>query len=223
VSQINDVLGVLLDGLRARGLEEETIVVYNSDHGCYHGIHGLPEKAPGICSDAVCRVPMIWRVPGVTQAGAVNQNLIENIDLASTLPDLCNLPPMESTDGADIAPLLEGGETPVRELALTENAWSKAMRWGRYRFVHYPDSLFGEPWAELYDMETDPNETENLAFREDHQALVERCRARLLDALVQTTRVRRGQPGAHPEAGDGRESNLHGGARRLREGNRNYL
>ena len=106
ITQMDDVVGRVLTFLREQHLEKDTIVIYGSDHGAYHGIHGIAEKAPGICSDAVCRVPMIWRVPGVTSVGAVRDGLVENIDMAPTLAALCDVEGFDTADGVDITTLL---------------------------------------------------------------------------------------------------------------------
>lgn len=196
VSQVDDVFGQLLDYLEKNGLADNTIVVYGADHGCYHGIHGIEEKAPGICSDAVCSVPMIWRAPGVTQPGRTDDRLIENVDITPTLASLCGLPPLDSTDGLDASGLLAGGDEPLHEIAVTENAWSKALRWGPWRFVHYqPETSDGDrDEGELYNLDADPNELRNLYRDPKHQDTVNQCRRLLLEWLIRTTRVRTSQP-----------------------------
>lgn len=173
VTQVDYAVGLLLDYLERTGKAANTIVIYHSDHGGYHGIHGLPEKAPGICSDAVCRIPMIWRVPGI--APRVSDRLVENVDLAATLPALCGLPAMETVDGRDITGLLRD-DRPVREVAVTENPWSKSIRWDRWRYVHYHPEIFGAETGELYDLVSDPDETRNL-FAEQ-PSIVAECRQR---------------------------------------------
>jgi len=237
VSQMDDVFGHILQGLADRGLLENTLVVYHADHGCYHTIHGLPEKAPGICSDAVCRVPMLWAGPGVTQ-NHVSDALVENVDIADTMASLCGLPAMDWTDGTDLTPLLQGQDTPVKELAVTENPWSKAMRMGRWRFVHYQRAMFeGQDVGELYDLEADPHETRNLYHDPAHRETVEACRRRLFEWLIETTRVvtcftapeQRRLPGSrkavahYHSAADGREVNTEGPAMRAQRGSLNYL
>jgi arylsulfatase A-like enzyme len=193
ISQIDDMFGMLLRFLHSNGLAERTIVVYGSDHGGYHTIHGMPEKAPGICSDAVCRVPLIMQAPGVTKP-AVCDELVEMIDLAPTLTSLCGLAPMEWADGVDLAPLLAGGKSPVHEVALTENAWSKALRWGPWRMVHYPREMFGEDVGELYRIAEDPGETRNLYYDPAYRDVVEEGRRLLLDKLIGSTRLVTMQP-----------------------------
>lgn len=238
VTQIDDVFGQLLRGVQERGLGERTIIVYHSDHGCYHCIHGIAEKAPGICSDAVCRVPMIWHVPGVTRAGHVSRQLVENLDLGPTLAALCGLPAMNWADGMDLSPLLQGGTAPARDVAVTENPWSKAMRWGRWRFVHYQQHMFsGEDVGELYDVEADPNETCNLYHDAGHCEEVKGCRRRLCEWLIDTTRLVTCNPALehvsdpfapiptprYRLATDGKESNEDGGAARAVKRRLNYL
>ncbi len=196
VTQMDDVVGRLLAFLRERGLEDDTIVIYGSDHGAYHGMHGIQEKAPGICSDAVCRVPQIWRVPGLTPQGAVHDGLIENIDMAPTLAALCGVEGFETADGVDITPQLRGESVTGKNVAVTENPWSKAIRWGKWRYVHYPEALFdGADCDELYDIESDPDELNNLASDPAHQAVVLKARGKLLDWNAISRRLVNTQPG----------------------------
>ena len=218
ITQCDHALGEILDHLETRGIADDTVVVYVSDHGAYSTSFGVPEKAPGICSEHVCRVPMLWRVPGLTPAGARCDRLVEQVDLAPTFCSLAGLDPMETVDGHDITPLLRGEDAPVREAAVTENAWSKALRWRNWRFVHYPRAFFGSDEGELYDIEADPNERRNLYHDPDHAEIVHECRRRLLDWLVETSRAVTFQPPAgqgpygpsHPLGGDGNTKNGHG-------------
>ncbi|MEM9913998.1 MAG: sulfatase-like hydrolase/transferase [Planctomycetota bacterium] len=190
VTQVDHVFGVLLDFLDEAGLADNTIVIYGSDHGGYHGTHGLLEKAPGICSEAVCRVPMIWRVPGVTAAGADCDRLVENVDYAPTFCALAGVDPMPSADGEDLSTLLRTPEAEgPRDVAVTENVWSRAVRWKDWRLVVYPRRMFGEDVGELYHLADDPHERRNLYAEPDYLPVVNEGRARLLDWLVTHTRI----------------------------------
>ncbi len=62
ITQVDYSLGELVSYLERTGKRENTIIIYGSDHGAYSGTYGIAEKAPGICSEAVCRVPMVWSV-----------------------------------------------------------------------------------------------------------------------------------------------------------------
>jgi arylsulfatase A-like enzyme len=231
ITQVDYALGELLSYLQRTGKDSNTIIVYGSDHGAYSGTFGVPEKAPGICSEAVCRVPMLWYVPGVTGKGLVSRQFVENIDITPTLTSLCNLPPLETTDGHDLTPLLKGEDKPVREVAVTENVWSKALRWGPWRFVNYPRALFGSDVGELYNLDDDPNETKNLYHDPAAQTTVAECRRLLLEWLILSTRYATvwPAPSGLPQsqsarwAADCKESNQVGIEDRIRRHRINYI
>lgn len=215
ISQTDHALGMMIDYLRQTGRDKDTIIIYGSDHGAYTGLYGLMEKAPGICADAVCRVPLIWHTPG--RDPGISNHLVQNIDIGPTLASLCHVPAMDWVDGRDISSLLRGSTEPVHDLVATENAWSKAIRVGPWRFVHYVDGMFGgQDIGELYNLNDDPNELCNLYHESAHQPRVHEMRRLLLDWLIRTTRVSSFWPamdnprGArierYPLAADGKES-----------------
>ena len=192
VSHVDHAVGELLDWLDKSGAGENTIVVYSSDHGDYACEHGIMEKAPGICSDAITRIPMIWRWPDRFKRGHVAEELVEAVDLANTLCALTDMEAMETADGKDISYLLRGETGEVRRLAVTEFAWSKSIRKGKYRLVHYPREMFAEVhpdgFGELYDLETDPWEMSNLFFDPVYKDVVDDIMGEFTDWLITTTR-----------------------------------
>ncbi len=192
VSQVDHAVGELLDWLDANGLADNTIVVYSSDHGDYACEHGIMEKAPGICSDAITRVPFIWRWPGACRPGTVVDEVVESVDLCNTICSLIGLPAMESCDGRDLTPLLQGKALDKDALGLTEFAWSKSLRQGSYRYVYYPKQMFAvdypDGFGELYNLADDPWERRNLYFDLDHADKVREMERLLFDRLVTTTR-----------------------------------
>lgn len=194
VSHVDHAVGLLLESLRASGVDRDTIVVYGTDHGDYACEHGLMEKAPGISHDAVTRVPFIWRWPEQFRAGHVATEVVENIDMVPTLCTLAGIAPMETADGQDLSHLLRGGRGEVRGMGVTEFAWSRSIRMGQYRFVHYPREMFADEYpqgfGELYDVDADPWEMKNLFFESSHADVVRRLRDELLEWLVTTTRPR---------------------------------
>ncbi|MFW5857851.1 MAG: sulfatase [Planctomycetota bacterium] len=192
VSQTDHAVGELLDALDARGLADSTVVVYTSDHGDYAAEHGIMEKAPGICHDAITRIPFLWRAPGVAKAGHAAAELVEAVDVLPTLCGLAGLPVPETADGHDITPLLRGEAAPVRTVAVTEFAWSKSIRKGDWRLVYYPPEFFPDEYpdgfGELYHLAEDPWETRNRYFDPDCADRVRDLTDALLDWLVTTTR-----------------------------------
>ena len=205
VSQVDAAVGMLLDHLDERGLVGNTIVIYSSDHGDFAGEHGIIEKAPGICADAITRIPSLWRWPGRCAAGHVSEQLVESVDLAPTLLHLAGLPAMRTADGRNLGDLLAGGNEPIREVAVTENPWSKSVCTQRWRYVHYPEEMFpGQDVGELYDLQNDPWEMRNLYHQPEHRDRVCEMRRRLLDWLITTTRPTTFHPPLRPgpEAAD---------------------
>jgi arylsulfatase len=192
VSHVDHAVGELLDWLDSNNLGDNTIVVYSSDHGDYACEHGIMEKAPGICSDAITRIPMIWRWPVRFKAGHVAEELVETVDLANTLCALTGLDSMETADGKDLSHLLQGGTGDVRRIGVTECAWSKSVRQGNHRLVCYPTEMFADEYpdgfGELYDLERDPWEMHNLFFAPEHAGRVAQMQRELLNWLVTTAR-----------------------------------
>jgi choline-sulfatase/uncharacterized sulfatase len=192
VSHVDYAVGELVQWLDDNGLGEDTIVVYTSDHGDYATEHGLMEKAPGICHDAITRVPCLWRWTGQFQAGHVADELVEAVDVPTTLARLCGLPALETGDGQDIRHLLRGEQGAVRDVAVTEFSWSKSVRKGDWRLVWYPPAMFADEYpdgfGQLYNLKEDPWEQRNRYFDDDCREKVEELRADLITWLVTTTR-----------------------------------
>ena len=192
VSQVDAAVGKLLDHLRSSGMAQNTIVVYTADHGDYVTEHGIMEKAPGICSDAITRVPLIWWAPGRIEPGGVVDEIVELVDISNTLCSLAGVDLMETSDGRDISAILAGEPGDNDRIGVTEFAWSKSIRKGNFRLVHYPLAFFPdeypEGFGELYDLAADPWEMRNLYFDADYQDKVGELRGDLLEWLITTTR-----------------------------------
>ena len=199
VTQTDFAVGQMLDWLREKGLEGDTIVVYTTDHGDYACEHGIMEKAPGICADAITRIPFIWRWPGRFKAGHAAKEIVETVDMVDTLCALCGLPRLETSDGKDLSPLLSGEAREVHEIGVTEFAWSRSVRKGDFRLVYYPRDMFAAEYpkgfGELYNVKQDPWEMKNLFFDPTHAERIGRMKAELLDWLVTTTRTKTQLPG----------------------------
>jgi choline-sulfatase/uncharacterized sulfatase len=209
VSQVDHAVGQMVDFLDANGLAENTIVIYVSDHGDYACEHDIMEKAPGICSDAITRVPFIWRWPGQFAAGHTAAEIVESVDLSNTLCRLAQVPVMETSDGQDISHLLHGETGEVHKVGVTEFAFSKSVRKGKWRYVHYPPDIFPEEhpqgFGELYDLEADPWEMSNLYGKKEHADTVRELQLDLVNWLITTTRPRTTH-GADATAADNAET-----------------
>lgn len=168
LSMVDACIGRILNALEKTGQLENTIVVYSSDHGDFAGEHGLLEKQPGICYNAITRIPLVWSWPERIEAGREISELVESVDVMPTLLGLAGLAGCDSCDGVDLSWWLTGNEDlrPKRDFAVTENNLSRTIQDKRYKLTVWPSGFFGpgsEPFLEFYDLEKDPWEEWNRA------------------------------------------------------------
>lgn len=205
VSQVDYAVGEVLQALDHLGLRENTIVVYSSDHGEFAGEHGIIEKAPGIGFHCVTHIPMIWSWPGHLEAGVTRHSLVESVDVVPTLAALANLEFPNWVDGKNILPLLEE-DSPVRDFAVTEHPLSKTIHSSRFKLTLFlPEVNDGQAHGELFDLQADPFERENLYSNPDYREVREELTLQLYSWLVRTRRLQT----ANPRAPDPSDSNGH--------------
>ena len=184
VTLIDVQVGLLLDALVELELERSTIVVFVSDHGFHLGEHGGLWRKHTQFEEST-RVPLIVRVPwGV--AGAPTSALVELVDLYPTLTDLCGLPEPAGLEGTSFRPVLEDPGRPWKEAVFSEakrnRAHGRSVRTARYRFTEWaPLNGDGPSEFELYDVENDPKEYDNLASTEGSDEIRQRL-SRMLES-----------------------------------------
>ncbi len=109
VSMIDAEIGRLVTFLEDKGLRENTIIVFTSDHGDYMGDHGLYTKSPSMY-DCLTRVPLIFNWPGKIKANKVSDELVSNVDIMPTLLDFVNIAIPDQVQGISLVNHLEGGK-----------------------------------------------------------------------------------------------------------------
>lgn len=208
ISYLDAQIGKVLDELDRLGLASNTIVVFWSDHGYHLGEKALWAKTSNFELDA--RVPLIIATTDAPRARKTGA-LVELIDLYPTLAQLCGLPLPPGLDGISLVPILNDPATSVKSAALTQHprpayydrtpskspaAMGYSLRTARYRYVAWRDWDSGNPLAhELYDHDSDPAETHNVAADPDRAADLRNCQI-LLDGL--SPRIRPGWKAANP-------------------------
>ncbi len=179
VEHVDRVIGQLLDGMRAAGLDERTVVVLGSDHGERFGEHGGFAHGPDVYEELL-RVPLIMSGPGVAQGHRVDEQ-IGLIDLAPTLLELVGVEEPGSFEGWGFAGMVRGEPVTGRPWVFSESvhAGGRASRMGepdRYRVVACRTPSFKYirddegPRTELYDLTADPGERTNLVERDPERA-----------------------------------------------------
>jgi arylsulfatase A-like enzyme len=188
IAQVDHGIGTIIDALEERGLLDDTVVIYSSDHGDFAGEHGLMEKRDGISYRAVTRVPMIVRYPRSVARGKVSGAVVESVDVFPTLCTLAGLPIPAMTQGCDLSGLLKGAGDDavdaVKSYALTENCYRKALTDGRYRYV----ANLEDERDELYDIAEDPWELTNVIDEPSYANVAADMRRQLLYRLVKARR-----------------------------------
>ncbi|EAQ77862.1 sulfatase [Blastopirellula marina] len=155
-SFVDAQVGRVLAALQEQGYADNTIVVVWSDHGWHLGEKGITGK--NSLWDRSTRVPLIFAGPGVAIQGKCTQP-VELLDIYPTLIDLCGLPANTNLEGHSLTPQLQNAATQRDHPAITtHNQGNHAVRTERWRYIRYADGS-----EELYDMQSDPQEINNLA------------------------------------------------------------
>lgn len=179
VTGIDRRVGMLCDTLKARGLWDNTIVIYTSDHGESLGRHGLWFK--GNFFEESARVPLIVRCPERFRAGTRVSEPVSLLDLFPTFCELAGERPYDFLEGASLLPALVEGRIDPERAVFSEfcdygiHTPTRMIRKGKWKLIFAAgyDPL-------LFDLEADPRENINLAGRTEHKDVVERLLAELL-------------------------------------------
>ena len=191
VKSLDENVGRVLDYLKEKGMLDNTLVVYTSDQGFYMGEHGWFDKR--FMYEESFRTPLIIRYPAKIKAGSECTALVQNIDYASTYLDIAGIEKPDYMVGTSLVPLF-GGETPKdwREYlyyhyydypAIHMVRRHDGVRDSRYKLIHF----YGEKnehndaisCNELYDLQSDPNELNNLYDNPEYADIQTRLQARL--------------------------------------------
>jgi arylsulfatase A-like enzyme len=181
---VDEAVGRISDALEDLGLTDNTIVIYTSDNGFHWGEHWLSLKNDPY--EESIRVPLIVRYPLLVPAPRIADDLALHLDLAPTLVELAEVPSAPAMDGMSLVPLLRNEGADWRADFLIEhfvdNIYfdpSAGVRTERLKYVR--TEAAGGVREELYDLEADPYELDNLAGDTDHAEVQAALAERLLE------------------------------------------
>lgn len=184
----DDEVASLLAGLEDSDVADNTIVIYTSDHGENKGDHGLWWK--NCLYDHGARVPLIVSWPKRWAGGQRRSGVCSLVDLVQTIIDLGGGEPDPGMDGDSLVGYLDDADHAWKDQALSEyyghNICSgiTMLRRGKFKYVHHSriNDKFG-PEAELFDMQADPSELNNLAADPARGDTIAQLHQAMLDEL----------------------------------------
>jgi arylsulfatase A-like enzyme len=186
------------EALKKRDLLDSSIFVFTSDHGEELLQHNNYYYHSCSVYEAVHHIPLVIRLPDRKRSGQRVHGIVENIDIAPTLLELIGETPPDGFEGQTLRPLInedEGVEarfnSAIAEYHRHDTGWIGTIRTDRWHYIYNPDGVtpvcrpqsdyFKVRQEELYDHSKDPLEQLNVAI--EHQELVARLRAQLLDEV----------------------------------------
>jgi arylsulfatase A-like enzyme len=147
-------IGQVLDRLEQRGLAEDTLVVFTTDHGDQAGAHGRIGK--GLLFEESTRTPLLMARPGTIAEGQVRGDLASGADILPTLCAAAGAEGHQSIFGRDLL-----SEAPTREYVVCETVGGRMVRFGEHKYIRIEDDDRREEF--LYNLADDPGESRDLA------------------------------------------------------------
>ncbi|MGD9562878.1 MAG: sulfatase [Pyrinomonadaceae bacterium] len=187
---VDEGIGQIVEMLKSKGLYENTLIAVMGDNGFAFGEHGLIDKRTAY--EESMRVPLVMQLPSMIKPGSRPSEVVANIDIAPTFLELAGLRASPDMDGKSYLPILRGQKIAWRDDLLYEYFWEyafpqtptmHALRGPRFKYINY----YGL-WDinELYDLDADPLESNNLVSDPEHRETVDRMRRELFDVMQRT-------------------------------------
>ena len=206
VAGIDLFVGKMRVELEKLGVADNTIIVFASDHGLLLGEHGLGGKT--FLYEECIQIPMIVYAPSFTQKerGQRLDQIVVGQDIPPTILDLCGIETPDTYQGVSTLPLIKGEDVAWRKDIFCESLFTmqgyprmEAVRGEKWKYIRYfskendrdkylPDaSINGEKpvYEELFDLESDPKESANLAGEKKYAEVLEAQRKRCQELVVE--------------------------------------
>jgi arylsulfatase A-like enzyme len=189
IELIDENIGRILEALEKSGQRENTVVIFTSDGGDMAGDHGLSKKGCRFYEGLV-RVPLIFSWPGHIKQGLKSDALVELVDIAPTLLEMTGQSVPKDMQGKSLLRILKGNADPGGHREFVRSVYYKALqgpesyatmlRTRRYKIVNY----HGHDLGELFDLEKDPSEFNNLWDNPAHADIRFELMKKSFDALA---------------------------------------
>jgi arylsulfatase A-like enzyme len=184
IKSVDENIGRVLDYLEKNGQLDNTLVVYTSDQGFYMGEHGWFDKR--FMYEESFRTPLVMHLPKAYDRRGDITELVQNIDYAPTFLDIANVKIPEAIQGKSLKPLFTENNSVEWRKALYYHYYEfpnehmvkrhYGIRTDRYKLIHFYDDI--DVW-ELYDLQNDPKEMENLYEKESYLPIINELKEEL--------------------------------------------
>lgn len=179
ITQIDEQIGHLLNSLETKGLLENTLILFTTDHGENLGDHEMIYK--WLMTEQVMNVPMIARLPNGERGGTVDADLFSQIDVGPTVLTALGLDVPQRLDGSsNWKRLCEGNSSEAPDRVYAEDNYLSMVRTKDRKLIHYA----GQETAEYFNLEADPWEESNLIDHPDYRQEILELKADHLDWLM---------------------------------------
>ena len=197
LTMIDDAVGELVQTLKDTGQYDNTVIVFNSDHGDYMGDFDMMLKGAWPL-ESINRVPMIWSDP-LDRVERTTTALTSTIDISASVIDRAGLQPYFGIQGESFLECVQGNQhhrddifieynDPLSRMGFSEPARVRTVLTDKWRLTTYKD----QEWGELYDRQSDPQETLNLWDDPSHAPakaeMFERLAANLIAQMDESPR-----------------------------------
>lgn len=189
IAGVDENVGRLLDYLEARGLDENTIIVYTSDQGFYLGEHGWFDKR--FIYDESFKTPLMIKWPHVIKPGTTNSEMVQNLDFAQTFLEAAGITAPDDMQGESLMPLLTGNDEKWDREAVYYHYYEYpavhmvkrhyGMVTQEYKLAHYYFDV--DEW-ELFDRKKDPQEMNNVYEDPQYAEVVADLKQKLAELRV---------------------------------------
>ena len=209
ITGLDHIIGGLVADLEKRGLMDNTVIIYGSDHGLLMGEYGMGGKA--LLYDLASKIPCFIYDPTLDkcQRGRVVDDLVSSLDIPKTILDYAGVKATDFMAGSSLRPLLEGKATDWRKELFLESLYTgrdtpfqEGMRMGKWKYIRMFDApgKYSEKDVDftdkspafemLFDLEADPGEMNNLAKSNANHSILQKLRAKTIDGSTKLNQER---------------------------------
>jgi arylsulfatase A-like enzyme len=172
ITHVDDQIGRVIETLKQSGEYDNTIIIYSADNGLAVGCHGLMGKQN--CYEHSLRVPLIFSGPGIPRNQKTDA-YVYLLDIFPTICDMLGIDTPNSVDGESFAGIFNGEKINRQNLYFAYRDCIRAMKNRQYKLIEYVvDSKHN--MTQLFDLENDPEELNNLASDHDYTSEIEELR-----------------------------------------------